>query len=102
MATGGSIDREAVAKVINQHLNEVQACYERALLTTPGLAGKIALEWTIDMDGRVSDYKLKTSSFKTPDVPNCILAKLRGWIFPQPKGGKVIVTYPFMFNSVGF
>src|SRR5262249_21326462 len=31
----GNIDREAVAKVVNAHLQEVRACYERALLREP-------------------------------------------------------------------
>ena len=44
---------EAVAKVINSHLHEVSSCYERALLKTPGLAGKIVLEWQITTAGGV-------------------------------------------------
>ena len=25
----------------------------------------------------------------------------RGWQFPQPKGGQVTVTFPFVFNTIG-
>ena len=100
--TGGSLPREAIAKVINEHLNEVRGCYERALLKSPGLAGKLLLEWTIDTTGRVSEIKVKTSTLRGPDVPNCIVGSLKTWVFPAPKGGRVIVSYPFLFNSVGF
>jgi hypothetical protein len=101
-APQGSIDREAVAKVINSHLQEVHACYERALLKDPGLAGKVVLEWTIGGAGRVTAAKTKSSTLNNASVEACILNSLKGWAFPTPKGGVVIISYPFIFNSVGY
>jgi outer membrane biosynthesis protein TonB len=98
----GSIDKEAVAKVINSHLGEVSSCYERALLKTPGLAGKIVLEWQITTSGTVGFAKTKTSTMQSPAVESCILASLKTWKFPAAKGAGVVITYPFMFNSVGY
>jgi outer membrane biosynthesis protein TonB len=98
----GSIDREAVAKVINSHLGEVSACYERALLKTPGLSGKIQLEWQITTSGTVGFAKTKTSSLQSPAVEACILQAIKSWKFPAAQGAGVLITYPFMFNSVGY
>lgn len=98
----GSIDREAVAKVINSHLQEVRGCYERALLKDPALAGKVVLEWNISLAGLVTSAKTKSSSLKNASVESCILSALKTWKFPPAKGAGVIITYPFMFNSVGF
>ncbi len=98
----GTIDKEAVAKVINSHLHEVSSCYERALLKTPGLAGKIVLEWQITTTGTVGYAKTKSSSMQSPAVESCILQSLKTWHFPQAKGAGVVITYPFMFNSVGY
>jgi outer membrane biosynthesis protein TonB len=98
----GTIDKEAVAKVINSHLHEVSSCYERALLKTPGLAGKIVLEWQITTSGSVGYAKTKSSSMQSPAVESCILQALKTWRFPPAKGAGVIITYPFMFNSVGY
>jgi hypothetical protein len=98
----GSIDKEAVAKVINSHLGEVSSCYERALLKTPGLAGKIVLEWQITTSGGVGYAKTKSSSMQSAAVESCIIASLKGWRFPPAKGAGVVITYPFMFNSVGY
>ncbi|MCC6334553.1 MAG: AgmX/PglI C-terminal domain-containing protein [Myxococcales bacterium] len=98
----GTIDKEAVAKVINSHLHEVSSCYERALLKTPGLAGKIVLEWQITTSGSVGFAKTKSSSMQSPAVESCILQSLKTWRFPPAKGAGVIITYPFMFNSVGY
>ncbi|MBN1204265.1 MAG: AgmX/PglI C-terminal domain-containing protein [Myxococcaceae bacterium] len=101
-ATQGTIDREGVARVINSHLQEVHACYERALLKDPGLAGKVVLEWTIGLSGSVTAAKTKSSTLRNSAVEACILSSLKKWTFPAPKGGLVIITYPFIFNSVGY
>ncbi|MFY0525384.1 AgmX/PglI C-terminal domain-containing protein [Archangium gephyra] len=102
IAAQGSIDREAVAKVVNSHLQEVYACYERALLKDPGLAGKVVLEWTIGTNGRVVATKTKSSTLRSPSVEACIIGGLKAWTFPPARGGAVIITYPFIFNSVGY
>ncbi len=102
MGTQGTIDKEAVAKVINSHLHEVSSCYERALLKTPGLAGKIVLEWQITISGTVGYAKTKSSSMQSAAVESCILTSLKTWRFPAAKGAGVVITYPFMFNSVGY
>ena len=98
----GSISREAVARVINEHLGEVQYCYERALLKKPGLKGKLVLEWRISTSGRVSRVRQKMSSIPSSEVSTCIIRKLKKWRFPKPRGGVVVVSYPFIFSSVGF
>ncbi len=98
----GTIDKEAVAKVINSHLHEVSACYERALLREPGLAGKIVLEWGISTSGTVTSARTKSSTMKSSAVESCILSALKMWKFPSARGAGVVISYPFMFNSVGF
>lgn len=98
----GTIDKEAVAKAINAHLHEVSSCYERALLKEPGLAGKIVLEWQITLTGGVGFAKTKSSTMKSSAVEQCILSSLKTWRFPPAKGAGVLITYPFMFNSVGY
>ena len=98
----GSISREEVARVINRHLKEVQFCYEKALIKDPGLRGKLVLEWTIKSSGSVGRVKQKTSTLKSARVASCIISSLKRWRFPKPRGGVVIVSYPFIFSSVGF
>lgn len=98
----GNIDRDAVARTVNQHLQEVRACYERQLLKDPGLAGKVVLEWTISTSGLVVQAKTKTSTLNNATVESCILSSLKTWHFPSARGGLVIVSYPFLFNAVGY
>ena len=99
----GSIDRDLVAKVINEKVSEMRGCYERAMLRDPNLgAGKVLLEWTIDGRGDVSEVRTKTATLKSPEVVSCLLDLLRTLKFPRPNGGVVIVSYPVLFNSVGY
>ncbi len=98
----GSISREEVARVINKHLKEVQYCYEKTLLRDPGLAGKLVLEWHISTSGRVGRVRQKLSTIRNPGVAKCIISSLKRWTFPKPRGGVVVVSYPFIFSSTGF
>jgi len=102
MRVRGHLSREAIAKVVRKHLREVQYCYEKNLLLSPNLQGKVIMEWTITLSGSVSVVKTKKNTMATPAVAMCISAKIKRWKFPRPKGGIVVVSYPFIFNSIGF
>ncbi len=102
MTVRGHLSREAIAEVVKKHLREIQYCYEKNLLLNPKLAGKLIMEWTITTSGAVSLVKTAQSSMNSPAVALCISGKIKQWKFPQPKGGIVVVTYPFIFNSIGF
>jgi hypothetical protein len=39
---------------------------------------------------------------QSPAVESCIINVLKLWHFPAAKGAGVVITYPFMFNSVGY
>lgn len=99
---GGTLARDLIAKVINNHMGEVQACYERALLKESGLSGQLVFEWTINTSGRVSAIKVTRATLRSASVRNCIVSRLKRWVFPKPSGGNVVVSYPFIFQSVGF
>jgi hypothetical protein len=96
----GSLDKEQVIRTINEHQHQIQACYERALIGSPGLSGKVTFEWTVDPAGKVSKAFEKSSTMGSPKVSECILAIIRKMRFPKPEGGSVVISFPFMFRSV--
>lgn len=97
----GVLSKEEIQAVIQKHIGEIQYCYEKQLRSTPGLAGKVILEWTIGTDGRVKVVKSSNSSLKSAEAINCMSTKVKTWVFPTPRGaGSVIVTYPFIFNTL--
>lgn len=98
----GSLDKELIRRVIEQHKAQIRYCYEKELVRTPGLFGKINMEWVITAEGTVRDSKAKESTMNNAEVDRCIASKIRTWIFPKPKGGGiVIVRYPFVFKTTG-
>jgi hypothetical protein len=95
------IDRDAVEKEIQKHVSEISACYEHAMVTSGSFAGKMQVEWAIDSVGHVSSSRIKSTDIKNTGFGACVLTALGGWHFP-PAHGRVVVSYPFHLNSVGY
>ena len=98
----GGMSREAVKRVIEQHLDEITYCYETALISNPSIKGKITMEWKILMSGAVGEIRVKSSTIKSPEIYDCIKSAIKTWQFPRPVGNEVVVSYPFIFDIVGF
>lgn len=98
----GGLDRDVIAKVIRRHQNEIKYCYEQELNKDPNLGGKVAVMFTIDPAGAVSDASVSDTSLNNATTENCMLSRIRRWKFPEPKGGGVVtVTFPWMFKPAG-
>lgn len=98
----GSLDKEIIRRVIKENLSQIRYCYERELAKSPGLYGKVQVKFIIAATGLVSNSQIDDSTMKNANVEQCIAQKVRGWRFPKPKGGGiVIVTYPFIFKQSG-
>lgn len=101
----GTIDKEAIRRVIRAKLHEVKSCYERVLNTLPKgtkLEGKIVLGWKILPQGRTRDVEVKSSTLGNSAVENCIKTRLAGWTFPEPPVGfeyAEVQAYPFVLNQ---
>ncbi len=97
----GRLDRGEIQKVVNAHLAQVQACYERQLMKNSGLSGKVSFRWVISPTGSVASVRVAQSSIPSTEVISCIQSAIGGWQFPAPDGGSVTVTYPFGFTTFG-
>ncbi len=99
-ASGATIDRDAVADVVQAHASEVAACYEAALLRYDGLRGTAKLEWHIDPSGTVTSVRLVGATLRDSGVvTSCVMTKLKTWRFPKARGGEVVVTNNFVFRD---
>lgn len=97
----GGLDKSLIAAVVQQNIGQIKHCYERQLIVDPNIFGKIVAQWTINTEGAVSTTSVKSTTMNNKPVENCILAKIKGWNFPKPKGGgQVMVSYPFLFKSL--
>jgi TonB family protein len=97
----GSLSKEAIRRVIRQHLNEVRFCYEQKLAVKPDLEGRVAVKFVIAPDGSVKGSKVDSSTVNDAEVEACIAKAVARWTFPiPPDGGLVVATYPFIFKPV--
>ncbi|HMN67422.1 MAG TPA: AgmX/PglI C-terminal domain-containing protein [Bdellovibrionales bacterium] len=97
---GAGMDREAIRRVIREHIREIRNCYERELQRSPDLYGKVVLEWDIEEEGRVSRVVTKSNALGNDNVANCIMSRLKTWKFPDPPKDQIgRVSYPFVFSS---
>lgn len=101
MKVEGHLDRGEIQKVINAHIHELQGCFERQLIVSPTLAGKVTFEWVIGGSGAVTVVKIKASSLSSSEATSCMQAAIRRWQFPAPSGGSVTVIYPIALANSG-
>ncbi len=100
-SVNGGLDRDQIIAVINRNRGQIIYCYEKGLQAQPNIGGRVAMDFTIGTNGRVSVAKVAQSSLGSSLVENCMLARLRSWQFPRPVGNvNVDVLYPFELMRV--
>ena len=95
----GQLSRDAIQRVVRQHRREVLHCYEQELERDPELAGRVVVGFTIYPTGSVASVEIRTSNLGNDDVQECLVRRIGRWQFPEPEGGVVTVSYPFVFSS---
>jgi hypothetical protein len=95
----GDLDKAIIRRYIKRNFAKITYCYEKQLLASPGVAGKITVEFTIEPSGKVS---ASTASGFDAEVGRCVAGVIEDIEFPKPKsGGTVHVVYPFQFRPDG-
>jgi len=100
----GSIDKELIRKVIQDHAAQIRYCYEQQLAINPRLQGKVAIKWVINGDGSGTNAQVDhgATSLEDAKVHECMMARITSWAFPKPKGGGIaVITYPWILRSSG-
>jgi hypothetical protein len=100
----GSIDKELIRRVIQEHAAQIRYCYEQQLVINPKLQGKVSIKWIINAEGQASSAQVEGSATTLDDakVHACMMSKITSWQFPKPKGGGIaVITYPWILRSSG-
>lgn len=97
----GSIDREAIRRIVLANKSAIRSCYDRALQRKPDLYGKVVIEWDIEERGRVTQGRVKSDSLADGGgVARCVLGVIKSLRFPEPPPDQIgRVSYPFLFSS---
>jgi Ca-activated chloride channel family protein len=91
----GSIDQDIIRRIVRAHINELRACYEKALTADPSLAGRMVLEISVGSIGQVTDAKI-TEDQIGHDLGKCMTKAAKKWRFPSD-ADPFVLTYPFEF-----
>lgn len=97
----GTMNTNAVGRVIRRGKSAIQACYQRALKRNPKLSGKISIRLTINAMGKVTAVDVDSDSVGDSSVTSCIKSIAKRWRFPPPEGGPAEVVVPIVFQSSG-
>jgi TonB family protein len=82
---------------VRHHINEIKNCYELELQKDHGLAGRVAVQFSVMPAGSVSTATVASSTLGNEAVEACMIAATRLWQFPaMPDHHEVVVTYPFV------
>lgn len=99
-STGDGIPPVIIESIVNKELDRVRGCYEKAIVRDPTLAGRVAVQFTIDAKGAVPQASASDTNIADAAMISCVVSVVRSLSFPAPdKGGMMIVTYPFHFDS---
>ena len=98
MGASGFCQKSNIMSVVMQRAGAIRACYEAQLQIHEGLAGKIAVRWTINLDGAVEGVTVTENTMGNTAVQECVLRTIRHMRFAKPEGGVCVVQWPFVFN----
>lgn len=97
----GYLSAEQINRVVRANQAAIRYCYEVEVQRQPNLRGRVEINWRINLAGSVTTSRVARSTLRNPRVEGCIVRQVRRWRFPQPDGGEVNVTYPFIFGVQG-
>jgi hypothetical protein len=97
----GQISEKMLGRILRKHQSKFTYCYERALLSSPGLGGKMVMGWRISTKGKASKVKIKQTQLKNAKLEKCVKGVIKKIDFSscKVKGGSVDVKYPLVFKS---
>ncbi|MCC6751730.1 MAG: energy transducer TonB [Deltaproteobacteria bacterium] len=95
----GTMNEDAVGRIIRQGMAAIRACYQRALKRNPKLTGKVDVRIKVNAMGRTTGVDVEGDSVGDPTVATCIKSFASRWRFPPPEGGPAEIAVPFVFQA---
>lgn len=92
-------DRETARAYVQGRQLEIQHCYEQQLRLHNDLAGRMAVELTLNSQGRVTSFTVKEDTLRSEPVRACVQAAVSAWQFPFAPSGESAVVFSWDFKS---
>lgn len=97
-AVAGALDVDMIRRVVKRQTQKLQHCYEQELVRKPTLQGTVTMAFTIGPAGRVTSAT--ASGLGDTSVESCMTRVFKGILFPKPKTGVAVVTFPLTLEQV--
>lgn len=88
-----------IQSVVGRGSGAIKYCFEKELQLNPSLGGKVIINWTVDLSGKVIKPYVSSSTMNNKKVESCMVRVVARWRFDQPKGGLCAISYPFTFKG---
>ncbi|MCX4240670.1 AgmX/PglI C-terminal domain-containing protein [Paraliomyxa miuraensis] len=95
----GALDKDIIRRIVRAHINEIRYCYNEGLQRNEDLAGRVAIQFTVGKEGKVTSSHVSEDSLDDEAVSSCMAEAVGRWMFPRPADGEdVVITYPFVLE----
>ncbi|MBL8027763.1 MAG: energy transducer TonB [Fibrobacteres bacterium] len=96
----GGRSPEGIRIVVMNHMGGLRAEYNKRLRDNPSLKGKIAVRFTINPAGHVTECRTLINTMNDPQLEKLIISRIKTWQFESCMNcGMATVTYPFVFSQ---
>ena len=84
---------------VHVRFGQVRACYERRLKVDSTLEGTLDLNISIASSGKVTAVTVNRNTVRDAEMLSCVRRTIRGWDFPKPEWGRVVIAKTFRFKK---
>ena len=96
----GSIDRDAILRVIFKNHRRFDHCYQAGLQGDDSLQGNLKMQWQILSNGRVRGVRALQDGVGSRSLAGCVANVLKGLKFPIPPSGQIPrISFKFVFSK---
>ncbi len=94
-----TFDQGAINAVVAKQQKSLYPCLAAEAQRQPGLSARIPIEFVIGNDGKVAKVWVDHPSFKTGELPSCLLKALQRWQFKAYDGERATVGLSFKIGK---
>jgi TonB family protein len=94
----GPLTLDTIRDVVDAHRSQIRDCYTSSPAAKKNLGGKVVVHFVISEQGSVSECTVKEATLADESVKSCVVAAVKGWVFPKPKHGPAGISFPFQFG----
>jgi hypothetical protein len=97
--SSGRLPFVVVRQIVRASYGVFRGCYQRGLMASAKLEGRVNVRFVIREDGSVDQIADAVSDLPSEDVINCVLHGFRALHFPAPRGESMTVKYPILLRT---